>query len=296
MAKARALVKRRKAVGNIRKICRTMQLIATARYQKALRNAQSTRPYTEKVRDLVERLSGLEGQFDHPLLRVNEGTGRHALLVITSNRGLCGGYNASVLRAAMEHHETAAKNDIQIDFHVVGIKGIGYFRFLGHELAKEHREIGDSPSFADAQRLSNSLIDLYSSGAVDSVHVAYMKFITSAQQRPTVIQLMPARAEELADSGETTPKTDELADYEYSPEPDELLSALLPLSIQVQTFQCLNDAVVSEQVARMVAMKSATDAAGDMIKSLTQQYNRARQTQITTELLEIMGGAEALAD
>lgn len=301
MAKARAIVKRRKAVRNIRKITRTMQLIATARYQKAYNRAMATKPYTQKITEMVDQLSrAIEGQIEHPLLKVNKDTGRSALLVITSNRGLCGGYNGRILEAALEHVQACERAELAVDLHVVGKKGIGYLRFLGRELASTNTTIEDKPKFSDVDPIAQGFIDQYSNAALDAVHVAYMRFVSVGRQRPEVLQLLPLQQEHVAgqaggDAGPAAASPARAVDYDFMPAPAEILAELLPQTVKTRLFQCFTDAAVSEQVARMVAMKQATDAAGDMIKYLTQRYNRARQSQITMELLDIMGGAEALA-
>jgi F-type H+-transporting ATPase subunit gamma len=294
MANRRVLVKRRKAVRNIRKITRTMQLIATARFQAAFNRAVATRPYTEKLAELVADLSRAAGNVEHPLLKTHDEVPRSALVVLTSDRGLAGGYNASVLRAALAHLDQQAAAGITPDVHMVGKKGISYFRFLRRAVAEQTSGIGDRPRFEQVEGIANDLMDRFIRGEIASVHVAYMKFLSAGQQRPVVVQLLPlapdARAEGEAGATGATP-----VEYEFSPDPRQLLDELLPAVVRVRLFQAFNDATVSEQVARMVAMKAATDAAGDMIKALTREYNRARQTQITMELLDIVGGANALS-
>ena len=289
MANRRILVKRRKAVRNIRKITRTMQLIATARFQAAFNRAVATRPYTEKLAELVADLSRAAGDVDHPLLKTNEGVDRAALVVLTSDRGLAGGYNANVLRTALGHldQQPAGKTT---DVHMVGKKGISYFRFLRRPVAEQTSGIGDRPRFDQVEPIANGLIDRFVRGEIASAHVAYMKFLSAGQQRPVVVQLLPLQPE--VKKGEEKAKS---VEYEFSPDPQQLLDELLPATVRVRLFQAFNDAAVSEQVARMVAMKAATDAAQDMIKALTREYNRARQTQITMELLDIVGGANALS-
>jgi F-type H+-transporting ATPase subunit gamma len=292
MANARAIVKRRKAVGNIRKITRTMQLIATARYQAALKRAMATRPYTDKITELVEQLSrGAEG-VEHPLLELNTESGRSALIAMTSNRGMCGGYNAALMRETLHQLQQEKAADLATELHMVGRKGISYFKFLGHELASEYSEFEDKPQFAEVEQIATSMMDAYERGELDSVKVVYTKFISVSTQRVETLQLLPIERpvkEETAAGGEMG------VQYEFTPPAEELLAELLPETVKVRLFQCFVDAAVSEQVARMVAMKAATDAAGDMVKALTQQYNRARQSQITLELLDIVGGAEALS-
>src|ERR1700712_788222 len=289
MANRRVLVKRRKAVRNIRKITRTMQLISTARFQAAFNRAVATRPYTEKLAELVADLSRAAGDVDHPLLRTNPGAHHAALVVLTSDRGLAGGYNASVLRAATAHLDEQPAG-ITTDVHMVGKKGISYFRFLPRPVAEQTSGIGDRPRFEAVEPIANALIDRFVRGEIASAHVAYMKFLSAGQQRPVVVQLLPLQPE--VKEGEEKKKP---VEYEFSPDPQQLLDELLPATVRVRLFQAFNDAAVSEQVARMVAMKAATDAAQDMIKALTREYNRARQTQITMELLDIVGGANALS-
>ncbi len=296
MANRRVLVKRRKAVRNIRKITRTMQLIATARFQAAFNRAVATRPYTEKLAELVADLSRAAGNVDHPLLKTHDEVPRSALVVLTSDRGLAGGYNGNVLRSALGHLDQQAAQGITTDVHMVGKKGIAYFRFLRRAVAEQTSGIGDKPRFEQVEGIANDLMDRFIRGEIASVHVAYMKFLSAGQQRPVVVQLLPLAPDANAGvekvEGDAGPAP---VQYEFSPDPKQLLDELLPAVVRVRLFQAFNDATVSEQVARMVAMKAATDAAGDMIKALTREYNRARQTQITMELLDIVGGANALS-
>jgi F-type H+-transporting ATPase subunit gamma len=291
MANRRVLVKRRKAVRNIRKITRTMQLIATARFQAAYNRAVATKPYTEKLAELVADLSRAAGDVEHPLLNTNDHVKRSALVVITGDRGLAGGYNANILRAAIAHVDAAAAGGLETDVHMVGKKGISYFRFLRRAVAEQTHGIGERPRFENVERIANALIERFVRGEIAALHVAYMKFFSAGVQRPAVVQILPLKAPA---AGEAKPPLRQV-NYEFSPEPRQLLDELLPAVVRVQLFQAFTDAAVSEQVARMVAMKAATDAAGDMIKNLTREYNRARQTQITMELLDIVGGANALA-
>jgi len=288
MANRRVLVKRRKSVRGIRKITRTMQLIATARFQAAFNRATATKPFTRKLAELVADLSRAAGNVRHPLLETNDAP-RSVLLVLTGNRGLAGGYNTSVLRAAIEHLDRQQEAGITPEVHMVGKKGISYFKFLRRPMSEQITTIGDKPSFDQIEPIANALMDRFIRGEISSVHVAYMRFLSTSVQRPMVVQLLPLAAP--APEGGVEPQA---IDYEFSPDPQQLLDELLPTTVRVLLFQAFNDAVVSEQVARMVAMKAATDAAGDMIKALTRQYNRARQTQITMELLDIVGGANAL--
>jgi F-type H+-transporting ATPase subunit gamma len=324
MAKARAIVKRRKAVRNIKKITKTMQMIATAKFQKSLKRAIGTKPYTLKVRELVSELAAsVGGNVEHPLLRQPtdaDRTNRIALLVLTSNRGLAGAYNGNVLRTAnnfIRAQEAAGKT---VDLYVAGKKGVSYFTFQRRTIT-QRIEAYDTPRYAEVERIANDFMGRFIRAEVDSVHVAYMNFISTGVQRADILTLLPlagvkeaiehigqqvaekeaqqkAGALDARRSGadvkaEATTLTGETI-YDFSPAPKELLDELLPLTVKTALFQCFLDATTSEHVARMVAMKSATDNADKMAKALTMEYNRARQSQITTELSEIMGGVEAM--
>jgi F-type H+-transporting ATPase subunit gamma len=290
MASTRALVKRRKAVRNIKKITKTMQMIATAKFQKSLKRAVGTKPYTQKVRELVAELAGTIGNIDHPLLRrpsETDRTNRVALVVITSNRGLAGAYNGSVLRAAIHFIRAQEALGKTIDLYVAGKKGISYFNFQKRPIAQRLDQFGDMPKFADVDKLADFFINEFTSGKIDAVYVAYMNFLSAGVQKPDVMTLLP-----LSTVSAQKPTSETI--YDFSPSPKELLDYLLPLTNKTALFQAFLDATTSEHVARMVSMKSATDNADKMVKSLTMQYNRARQSQITTELSEIMGGVEAM--
>jgi F-type H+-transporting ATPase subunit gamma len=299
MANRRVLVKRRKAVRNIKKITHTMQLIATARFQAAFNRAVATKPYTEKLAEMVEDLARAAGNLDHPLLQTHDDVKRSELVVLTSTRGLAGGYNANVLRTAVAHLDETSSQGITPRVHMVGKKGISYFRFLRRNIDEQTVDIGDNPRFDQIEPIANALMDRFLKGEIASAHVAYMRFVSASQQHPVVQQLLPLVPRETASAApagtEGEAKPARAVEYEFSPSPGELLDELLPAIVRVRLFQAFNDAVVSEQNARRIAMKAATDAAGDMIKALTRQYNRARQTHITMELLDIIGGANALS-
>jgi len=296
MAKARAIVKRRKAVRNIRKITKTMQMIATAKFQKSLKRAVATKPYTMKVRELVAELAeSLGGGVDHPLLRQpgEEKTNRIALIVLTSNRGLAGAYNGSVLRSTQHFIREQEAEGKTIDLFVSGKKGYTYFNFQKRPIAQRYDQFGDLPKFADVDRVARQFMDDFTAGKYDAVYVSYMNFVSAGTQRPAVAQLLPLAAVKPAaerQTGEFRVQTQ----YDFYPSAPEILDELLPTTVKAGLFQAFLDATTSENVARMVAMKSATDNADKMVKSLSMEYNRARQSQITTELSEIMGGVEAM--
>ena len=306
MAKARAIVKRRKAVRNIRKITKTMQMIATAKFQKSLRRAVGAKPYSRKVRELVRELASNVGNVEHPLLRnpdAKTAANRIALVVITSNRGLAGAYNGAVLRTAnafIRQQESAGK---KIDLYVTGKKGATSFNYQKRPIVRRV-DVSDNSPFSEIEPLANHFISEFTSGKVDAVYVAYMNFISAGSQKPEVMSLLPLAAVDATVSGvkgapaaqaAPAPAAEKInAVYDFSPDPIALLDELLPLTVRTNLFQAYLDANTSEHVARMVSMKSATDNADKMVKSLTMKYNRARQSQITTELAEIMGGVEAM--
>lgn len=294
MANARQIVKRRKAVTNTRKITRTMQLIATARFQQAFNRATATKPYTSKITQLVQELSAAtEGETEHYLMRENPDAAKDVVLVLTSNRGLCGGYNANILRT-FEQFIRGKDDGRENEIHVVGKKGIAYCRFFGHKVANAIRHIDDRPRFDQVEPLAAAFMERYREREIANVYIVYMKFYSAGKQLPEVMHLLPLRKGDSEPAGGTEPSATTSVQYDFSPEPEKLLEKLLPQTVKTRLYQAFTDMAVSENVARMVAMKAATDAAGDMIKSLSRQYNRARQTQITMELLDIVGGAEAL--
>jgi F-type H+-transporting ATPase subunit gamma len=293
MAKARAIVKRRKAVRNIRKITKTMQMIATAKFQKSLKRAIGTKPYSRKVRELVSELAGSLDDVSHPLLRTPTGNGQIALVVITSNRGLAGAYNGSVLRNASHFLRKREAEGKKNDLLVAGKKGYSYFTFQKRPIAARLEGIGDAPKFSDVEPVAQELIDDFVAAKYDEIYVAYMNFISAGNQKPEIIQLLPLAQPEAAKEQKTEGLKVKSV-YDFIPDAQSLLDELLPLTVKTQLFQCFLDATTSEHVARMIAMKSATDNADKMVKELTMKYNRARQSQITTELSEIMGGVEAM--
>lgn len=289
MAQIREIKKRIKAVANIRRITRTMQMIATSKFARSQQRAEATKPYTEGVFELVQELAATAGNVNHPLIdgpsKVEEGAGE-VTLILTSDRGLCGPYNGSVLRSAMA--ELRSRETPGRVVELVGKKGVSFLRFNGVHVARHHSQFGDKPEFEEVQRLAQEYIDQFIAGRITGVRVIYMRYVSVGRQTPETLQLLPLKPPAISRTGGMT------AQYEFSPPAEELLDALLPQAVKATLFQCFNDAVVSEHIARMVAMKAATDNAGKMGKALTRQYNRARQAQITTELTEIISGAAAL--
>jgi F-type H+-transporting ATPase subunit gamma len=295
MAKTRAIVKRRKAIRNIRKITRTMELIATARFKKALDRATEAEAFTRKIAELAADLSATATNITHPLLEIHESIKNSLLLVITSNRGLCGGYNASILREAMGRVRQLRTEDTIIHLELSGKRAIAYFRFQGLPADATFTQFEDKPRFEEVEELANRYLAAYAAKKLDRVEVAYMKFLNAARQMPVVETLLPLAAQASPNKRPGRPASrGPVIEYEFIPSAQDILEEILPVSFKTRLFKCFLDAGVSEQIARRVAMKAATENAGEIIKTLTRQYNRARQSQITKEIAEVIGGAEAL--
>jgi len=296
MAKTRELVKRRKAIRNIRKITRTMELIATSRFKRAMDRAIQAETYTRKIAELAADLSASAGSVEHPLLKKRDEVKNSLLLVICSNRGLCGGYNASILREANQRiHEVKAEG-ATLHLELSGRKAILYYRYQGEPAERTYTQFDYNPRFDEVEELADRYLADYIAGRLDRVEVAYMRFLSASRQKQEVVTLLPlsSPAPEVTRKVEAPPGPVRQVEYEFLPSAANILEELLPVSFRVRLFKCFLDAAVSEQIARRVTMKQATESADEMIKTLTRRYNRARQGQITKELSEIIGGAEAL--
>ena len=288
MAQIRAIRNRMTAVGTISRITKTMQMIATAKFTAALARAKDSRPYTQAIRRLVGKVSGDAGDYNSPLFKSSSKTSKELLLVISSDRGLCGAYNGNVLRMALKHVRDNVANGIEVDVETSGKKSAAFFKFQKMNPVEKF-SIGDKPSFEDVSRLADRYMDGFADGNWSAVRVAYMRFESNAKQIAEIIQLLPLAPEKSNEEASGTS-----ANYEFSPSAGEILDDLLPRSMKTTLFQAFNDAVVSEQIMRMIAMKAATENANDIGRDLRRDYNRARQAQITTELTEIISGAAAL--
>jgi F-type H+-transporting ATPase subunit gamma len=291
MANTRALVKRRKAVRNIKKITRTMELIATARFKKALDRATEAEAYTRKITELAADLSASASNVTHPLLQSREQVRNSLLLVLCSNRGLCGGYNAAILREANQRIRQVRGEGATLHLELSGRRAITYFRYQGIKAEHTYTQFEDRPRFDEVEPIANRYIESFIGGQIDRVEIAYMKFLNAARQTPVVETLLPLSQ---AAPGEARRQPQRPVEYEFLPSAADILQELLPVSFKVRLFKCFLDAAVSEQIARRVTMKQATENADEMIKMLTRQYNRARQAQITKEIAEVIGGAAAL--
>ncbi len=293
MANPRELDKRRKSIRNIRKITRTMELIATARFKKAMDRASAATAYTDRITQLVSDLTKTGLEVSHPLLDGRETTNNATLLVLTANRGLCGGFNGNLIRAGLKRWETLQEEVPHCRLEIAGKRGIGGFKFRGHEAEQEFIQFEDKPAFDEVDVIASRYLDEYITGKLDRLDVVYMKFQSVARQEVAIETLLPLGSlGEAADDSKDGTSTE--SQYEFLPSPEIILEEVVPTSFKVKLFKCFLDSAVSEQVARMVAMKGATENAGDLIKNLSMQYNRARQGRITSELMDLIGGVEAL--
>lgn len=285
MAKGRELKRRIKTVENTRKITRTMELVATSRMKRAQDRVTAARPYARALGDVIAGLYSPELAERFPLLRQPPVTRRAALVLLTSNRGLAGGFNANLIREARAQLAALRRQGAEVELHVVGRKGIGYFRYVGERMAVQRTDITDRPTAADASSLVDGLMRDFVAGTLDAVHVVYAHFRSAISTPPTTERLLPVAPP--ARSGA-------IPDYLLFPSAEEILTELLPSYVRNAMYRALVETAAGEQGARRTAMKNATDNASEMLNTLTRTYNRARQAGITQEIAEIVGGAAAL--
>lgn len=287
MARARDVLRRISSVQNTRKITRTMEMVATSKLRRAQQRVHQARPFAEKVADVVENLITPEITELEPILRQPERIRRAAVLLVTSNRGLCGAFNVNLIRKAREQLAYLEDSEVETELHVVGRKGIAYFRFRGVAMASTRTDIGDAPTAEQARELIYPLADRFVEGDLDAIYIVHAEF-QSVMSTPAVARrLLPVYVPEERESRE--------AYYILDPSAEELLAKILPLYLTNVTYRALVENVAAEQGARRTAMKAATDNADDMLTNLRRDYNRARQAEITQQIAEIIGGAEALS-
>ncbi len=292
MAKARALDRRRKSVRNIRKITRTMELIATARFKKAMDRSIAARDYTNQLAKILGNIASVGAGVVHPLLEVRPTT-RTAVLVLTGNRGLCGGYNSNIVRQSLAILGQWKSERVDSHVTVSGKRGISALKFRGIDMAERYTTFEDKPDFDAVAPIGRAYLAAYAAGKIDRLDVVYTKFHNIARQEAVTEMLLPLKPPEAAGAAGSAAQQ-ALQEYDFYPSAESILEEILPASFLARLFKCFLDAAVSEQVARMVAMKAATENASGLIKDLSRRYNRARQSQITGEIMEILGGVEAL--
>jgi F-type H+-transporting ATPase subunit gamma len=292
----RILRGRIRTIQSTKKITRAMELIAASRIVKAQQRVQAAVPYSEKITEVVRDLAAAGAGQGSPLLAGRDEVRSTAYVVIAADRGLCGGYNAGVQRAAEGEIKADVLAGKQYQVIPVGRKADGYFRFRGYQLGEGFSGFTDSPSISDAKRIGTHVVDLFTSGQVDRVELVYTRFITAGNQEVVLRPLVPLSADTVAGGdGRTAGTADQPAgDYEFEPDPTTILEALLPSYVEARIYAALLNAAASEHAFRQRAMKAATDNAEELIKTLSRIMNRARQDSITTEIMEIVSGAEAL--
>lgn len=285
MAKGRELKRRIKTVENTRKITRTMELVATSRMKRAQDRVTSARPYARALGDVIAGLYSPDLADRFPLLRQPAQARRAAVILLTSNRGLCGGFNANLIREARGLLSRLRGQGTEVELHVVGRKGIGYFKYVGQAMATQRTDITDRPRSDDASSLVDGLMRDFVSGALDAVYVVYAQFRSAISTPPTTDRLLPVQP---------PTRSGPLPDYLLYPSAEDILTELLPSYVRNAVYRALVETAAGEQGARRTAMKNATDNATDMMNTLTRTFNRARQAGITQEIAEIVGGAAAL--
>jgi F-type H+-transporting ATPase subunit gamma len=285
LANIRLIRRRIKGIQSTSKITRAMEMIATSKMRKAQERGLAGRPYAEKIQQVMADLAALrrEGEEMHPLLE-SRPVKKIGILHITPDRGMCGGLNTNINRTAANF---ILEQEAPVSLVAVGRKGRDFMRRYGREIRAEFTNLGDRPGWLDTLPISRIIIDDYTSGEIDRVYLVYPQFISTMVQKPIVHQILPVEPAEIPAA--------QNVDYIYEPGPAQVLGQLLPRFVEMQVYHAILESIASEQSARMVAMRNATESANELIEELTLMYNKARQETITKELLDITGGAAALA-
>jgi F-type H+-transporting ATPase subunit gamma len=285
MAKGRELKGRIKSVENTRKITRTLEMVATSKMKRAQDRVQAARPYANSLTEVIAGLYSPELAERFPLLRQPAKVNRAAVILLTSNRGLAGGFNSNLIREGRNLLRRLDGQGVDVQLHIVGKKGLGYFKYIGRAIASSRIDITDKPTAQNAAEMVDGLIDQFASGQVDAVYVVHSKFNSALSTPPTSVQILPVTPPEAKG-----PRPD----YLLYPNAEAILSELLPLYVRNAVYRGLVENEAAFQTAQRTAMKNATDNAGDILNVLRRTYNRARQAQITQEIAEIVGGSAAL--
>lgn len=289
-AELRALRRRIKSVNSTKKITKAMELIAASRITKARQAVESARPYAEGISRVIRDLAAESTIGQHPILQDRENPTTAAVIVITSDRGLAGAYNTNALRLAERVIEREVAAGLSVQLHTVGKKGDGYFRYRGYTPATTWEGVTDKPTYADAAAVAEPIVQAFIDTEVDRVFLIYTDFKSALTQTPNAVQILPVDRRALEGGEGISPE------FMIEPEPEAILDALIPRYVEHQVFAGLLESAASEHASRQRAMKSATDNAGDVLDKLTIEANQARQAAITTEISEIVGGAEALSN
>lgn len=294
MATPKEIKNRINSVKNTRKITKTMELVSTAKSKKAVTRVNSAQPYSEKLSEFAGSLNDSGVDITHPLLRKPQKIKKSIVLIITSNRGLCGGFNNNVIKMATDFINDAKKAEREIRTFIIGKKVQSFFNFKKIEYEKFFEDFDDSVGFEMARDLADFFMDEFTSAAIDSIEIFYTRYYNAAVQRPHHRTLLPFDEDEEKNNSSEDKDVQESGSMILEPDPETILKALLPKIVRVNLFSYLLESAAGEHIARRIAMKNATDAADDMIKNMTLLYNRARQAKITQEIAEIVAGSDAL--
>ena len=296
-AQLRAVRQRIRAIQSTAKITRAQELIASSRIIQAQQRVRASAPYAEELERAVEAVVSRSAHIDHPLVHEPARAERVAVLILTSDRGFAGGYNANVLREAQRLRALLEEErGVAVQTYVSGTKGITWHRFLDREMAGEWRGYSERPTPDDASKIATALIEAFerpaAEGGVDEIHLVYTQFVSMLTQRPAVRRILPLEVREVQEERPEGP----IPLYEFEPSPQAVLDALLPWYVENRIYHALLESAASEIAARRRAMKAATDNANDLLEQFTREANKARQAEITQEISEIVGGANALAE
>jgi F-type H+-transporting ATPase subunit gamma len=296
LASTQDLKRRVRSITNTRKVTKAMELVASARLRRSQQRIEAMRPYADRMLELMAGVSKAAGAVRLPLLEGREQIQKVAIVPVTADRGLAGGFNAQVIRrslALMREHQGEGR---EVVWFSTGRKAASTLRFRRMNVAQSWIGFSERPAYSDAQTIAHAVSEAYVNGDVDTVYVVYNAFVSALTQKVTVRELLPVPTD-LLEAGENDEERQEIGnpDFIYEPEPAEILARLLPVYVETELYRALLESAASEQGARMTAMRNASKAAGELIDSLTLAMNRARQAEITQEILEVVAGADALA-
>ncbi|CAN5125702.1 F0F1 ATP synthase subunit gamma [soil metagenome] len=296
MAKAREIKRRIRSIENTRQITKTMEMVATSKLKRAQDRVIAARPFDEFMRQVIAQVreGAREEAEGYALLREEAASGRAGIIIVTSNRGLAGAFNANLVRETRRLIDRLRQEGKEVQLHVIGKKGAAMLRYQGYAPDQVMTDLSDRPTFQEAEAVADPMIDAFAERRLDEVHLVYSLFKTSVEQRPVAAQILPLPVEEGGGKGSETAEREYRPIYEFLPSPATILTRLLPLFLRFGVYRAIIESAASEHGARRTAMKNATDNAQDIIRDLTRFYNRARQAQITQEIAELVGGAEAL--
>jgi F-type H+-transporting ATPase subunit gamma len=296
LASTQDLKRRVRSITNTRKVTKAMELVASARLRRSQMRIESMRPYADRMLELMAGVSKAAGAVRLPLLEQRENVQKVAIVTVSADRGLAGGFNAQVVRRSLALQREAQAAGQEVVWFSTGRKAASTLRFRRLNVVQSWTGFSERPAYSDAQTLAHAVSEAFVNGDVDKVLVVYNAFVSALTQRVTVRELLPISAALLEEAGEAEEDaTGYTPDFIYEPEPEEILARLLPVYVETELYRALLESAASEQGARMTAMRNASKAAGELIDNLTLAMNRARQAEITQEILEVVAGADALS-